>query len=120
LHGYAAKTQSLTLDIANQVVYRNLIAAEDVLINDRNPVGSVSMELDTVAAKDWYSIIRLGTLGALSLIHGSVAGRIVEAAAPKVQITDPSMSESDGVAMMSATLSLQPNTGNDELILTFR
>jgi hypothetical protein len=120
LHGAAFKAQTLSLDVANQVVYRNLIGSEAILITDRQPAGSVSIETESVATKDWYTIIRNGTLGALQVIHGTVAGFISQIDAPKVQVVSPSFSDSDGISMFNLNLILQPNAGNDELVLTFK
>jgi hypothetical protein len=120
LHGTAFKAESLSLDLANNVVYRNLIGSESVVITDRKPAGSVSIETESKATKDWYSIIRQGTLGAIEVVHGTAAGYIVEIDAPKVQAISPSFNDSDGISMMNLNLSLQPDEGNDELVLTFK
>jgi hypothetical protein len=120
LHGTAFKAQSLDVDIGNQVLYRNLIGYEAILITDRSPSGSCSFETESVATKDWYTIIKNGTLGALQLVHGTVAGLIVQIDAPKVQLVDPQFSDSDGVSMFDTSLQFLPNTGNDELVLTFK
>ncbi|MGW8391119.1 phage tail tube protein [Pseudoduganella sp. HUAS MS19] len=120
LHGVAGKVQSISVDMANQLVYRNLIGTESIEIPDRQPTGSFVMELDSVAAKDWYTTIKAGTLGPLSVVHGRTAGNIVELAAPKVQVLDPSFSDSDGIVMLTTKLEIQPNTGNDEFVLTVR
>lgn len=120
LHGVAGKVESISIDMANQLVYRNVIGGESVNITDRQPTGSYAMELETVATKDWYTTIRNGVLGTLAVTHGTVPGNIVEISAPKVQLLDPSFSESDGLAVISPKLDLQPNLGNDEVLLTFR
>lgn len=117
LHGFTGKLQSLDIDIANQVVYRNLIGGESVNITDRKPTGTAVMELESVATKDWWSTIKNNVLGALSITHGTVAGNIIEIAGPKVQLTEPSYSDSDGIAMLSAKLAFQPDIGNDEVII---
>jgi hypothetical protein len=44
LHGVAGKVQSLSVDMANQTVYRNLIGYEGIIITDRQPTGSITME----------------------------------------------------------------------------
>jgi len=41
---FAAKAEAFTLDIANNVVYRNVVNAESVIISDRAPAGSISFE----------------------------------------------------------------------------
>lgn len=120
LHGTAFKAQTLTLDMANQVVYRNLIGSEGILITDRKPTGACSIETESVATYDWYTNIRTGTLGALQVVHGTAAGYIVQIDAPKVQAINPAFGDSDGISMYNLNLSLQPNAGNDELVLTFK
>lgn len=120
LHGVAGKVQSIDLDMVNQLVYRNLVGYEGILITGREPSGSYVMELESVATKDWWTVVKSGTLGPLSVIHGTVAGNIVQIACPKVQVLEPSLSDSDGIAMLTCKLDVQPNTGNDEVVLTFR
>ncbi len=120
LHGFAGKVQSVSVDMANQVTYRNLIGYEGIELTDRQPTGSIAMELESVATKDWYTTIKNGTLGTLAVTHGKVAGNIVQLASPKVQVLDPSFSDSDGIVMLTCKLDVQPNLGNDEFILTVR
>lgn len=120
LHGVQGKVQSISVDMANSLVYRNLIGSESIELPDRQPTGSFVMELESVATKDWFTTIKNGTLGALSVVHGKTAGNIVELSAPKVQVLDPSFSDSDGIVMLSTKLDIQPNTGNDEFVLTVR
>ncbi|TWI65170.1 hypothetical protein IP91_02577 [Pseudoduganella lurida] len=120
LHGFAGKVQSFSIDIANTLTYRNLVGYEGVQITDRQPTGSIAMELEDVATKDWYTTIAKGTLGPLAVTHGKTAGNIVEIACPKVQVMDPSFSDSDGIAMLTTKLDVQPDLGNDEFILTVR
>jgi hypothetical protein len=120
LHGVSPKTQDFNVNINNQVVYRNLIGSESILITDRKPSGSVSIETESVAFKDWYSAVRLGTLSTLQMVHGTVAGNTVQIDAPKVQLINPQMSEADGISMTSMDLNLLPNAGNDEFVLTVK
>lgn len=120
LHGTAVKTTEFTLDMGNEINYRNYIGAEDVAFTNRNPTGNTTFEYDAIATKNWFSITNLGTLGTLNMVHGTVAGNIVELDAPRVQITNPAISDDGGIAMLSVGLGLQPDTGNDELIITVR
>ena len=57
-------------------------------------------------------------MGSLSLTHGTAAGNIVKIDAPRAQLFSPSYEDDDGVAMMSLSLSLVPDEGNDELVIT--
>lgn len=119
--GLAAPMQSFSLDMANSLVWRELVNAAGARSADRKPAGSVVLELGTVAEKNWGEVVRLGTLGAAQLVHGTVAGNIVQIDMPKVQIAQkPTLSESDGVAMISMNYSAQPDAGNDEVVLTFK
>jgi hypothetical protein len=118
LHGVAGKVQSLDIDMANQLSYRNLIGSESIVITDRQPSGSIVMELELVAVKDWWSVIKNGVTGPLAVTHGLVAGNIIQLAAPKVQVLEPSFSESDGIVMLTCKLDFLPNVGNDEFIFT--
>lgn len=120
LLGYTgAVVQNLSMDIANNVVYRQLIGAESVLITDRKPTGNVSIEAVTVATKDWWTQAKNATYGVFAVKHGQTAGNIVGITAPNVQLTDPKYSDSDGVAMMDFGMAFTPKgaAGNDEIRL---
>jgi len=121
LHGVTAgdaAVENFSIAMNNEVKYRNLIGSEDVVMTDRAPSGQISMEMVSVATKAWHEAVRLGTLDALQMVHGSIAGQILQVDAPKVQLTSPQYAESDGIQMLNATLDLQPNTGNDEITIT--
>lgn len=121
LQGFAGIVLSdMSIDLANAVTFRSLVGGtEQVLITDRKPAGSITFEATTVAAKDWWTAARSAATGPLSITHGTVAGNKVTVAAPLAQITQPNYSDKDGIAMIQANLILVPNSGNDELTLTF-
>ena len=121
IHAFAGVMQSLELDLANQVVFRSLVGFEGVLLTDRQPAGSVSMEATTVAQKDWWTSIRNATTAAMEIIHGTTAGNIVEIDTPNLQIIEPSFADSDGIVMLNANLALIPGAaGNNEITITVR
>jgi len=118
LLGYTGSIlQTLNFDIANDVKYRQLIGSEWVMIGDRKPAGNVSIEAVTVASKDWWTLAKNATTGVFCVKHGQVAGNIVGFTAPKVQLTNPKYSDSDGVAMMDFGMEFIPSgaAGNDEI-----
>ena len=121
LQGFSGLVLSdLSIDLANTVTFRSLVGgAEQVMITDRKPAGSITFEATTVAQKDWWTAARNAATGPLSITHGTVAGNKVKVDAPKTQITQPNYSDKDGIAMIQASLVLVPNAGNDELTLTF-
>jgi hypothetical protein len=118
LLGYTgAVVQKLSFDIANSITYRQLIGSESVLITDRKPTGQVSIEATTIATKDWWTLAKNATTGAFCVKHGQTAGNIVGFTAPKIQMSDPKYSDSDGVTMMDFTMAFIPYgaSGNDEI-----
>lgn len=122
LFGTSLILQSANIDIANTIVYRNLVGLESVLLTDRAPVGSLQFEETTVAAFDVWSHIKNGTTGALSLTHGTTAGNIVQISCPSVQITQPQLSDMDGISMLQVSTLMLPSAagGNDEVSIIVR
>lgn len=120
LHGYSGIMSELSIDMAVATTHRTLVGgSESVLITDREPVGSVIIEATTVAQKDWWTIARNGTLGALAITHGTVAGQKVQVSSSTVQLTRPVYQDMDGVTMLQMGMNFVPNTGNDELSFIF-
>lgn len=120
LHGYTGALQSFQMDIANKLAWRSLIGIEGAEITDRTPTGTAVLELPAIAGLDWPAKVIAGDLAAFSIKHGTVAGNIVQVDMPKVQLTDPAYSDQDGVAMLTLKLGIQPDVGDDELVLTFK
>lgn len=120
LHGYTGPMESLSINMNNQLVYRNVVGEEGIHITNRLATGSISMSAVALATKNWFSTIKAATKGALSITHGTVAGNIVKLDAPKVQLTEPSQGDSDGIALLNANLEVEPNAGNDELVITVK
>ncbi len=115
LFTFSGKFSEVRFSTGNALAYRNLVGSEAIRFTDRKSVGSVKLEDELVATKDWWTIVRAGTTGALAVTHGTVAGNKVSLAAPAIQLTDPSMSEEDGIAMISMSMELLPTAaGNDE------
>lgn len=113
--------QSCSLDAGLQVVYRNLIGFEGVRITDRAARGALSFEYQKVATYNWFQKVKNNESGPLNLVHGTVAGNIVELDAPNVQPTGPTISDSDGTAMLNLNLNYNPTeAGNDEYELIIR
>src|SRR3990167_9219953 len=108
LHGLAAKLYALELNLANQLVYRNLPGVEDVQITDRAPAGSVTIEDPTLSDKNYFTIASASTLGALSVLHGTAAGNQVHVHAPAVQLTQPKFENRDSVIALAMATRLIP------------
>jgi hypothetical protein len=118
LHGFAAVCRELTLSMNQDRVFRDWMNTKLVDMGQRQPGGSVTLELPTIAAKDYFAADQAGTLAALQLVHGTVAGNIIQIDAPKVQVMNPRFASQNGIALLTLDLGLVPNAGNDEITIT--
>ena len=78
--------QSWSLDMANAVSHRQLVGSESVILTDRAPAGSVSLEATTVTFKDWFSYVRTSSTDPMFIENGTIAGNIVNIFCPKLQL----------------------------------
>lgn len=120
LHGYSAALESLNIDLGNDVQHRPLVNSESIIITGRESSGSVTIEEPAITTKDYHSIIENHTLSTLQLVHGVVAGNIVQIDAPQVQLSAPSQGDSQNNVTLSMTMGLLPDSGNDELTITVK
>lgn len=120
--GYNAVANELTLNANNEVVYRNLIGSETVLLTDRKLSGQAVIEAPTITAKDFFTAALGSSYGTALITHGSTSGAIVDViAGNSVDLTTPTYSDMDGIVMMTLPFVLIPSTaGNDELFITLR
>jgi len=120
LHGYAAVMERLTVDLGVSNVHRDRVNSAAVLLTDRQTSGTAVIEAPALGTKNYFAIAKAGTLGALQLVHGTVAGNVVQIDAPKVQIGPPAYGNTDGLATLSLPLTLVPDAGDDELVITVK
>jgi hypothetical protein len=121
LLSYAGCLMSVDFNMANEVAYRELIGCtKEVLITDRKPAGTATIEAPTIAAKDFFAASLATTTGNLTFLHGTTAGNRVTFTASQVDVANPTYSDTDGVLMLSVPYVGLPTTaGNDELSLAF-
>lgn len=120
LHGWSAVAESLSVDLGNELTPRFLIGDESVLIFDRKSTGSAVVEARHIAQVDWFGIARARTHGALALVHGTVAGNIVEVTAPAVEIGKPAQGQTNGIINYTLPLLFCAEEGLDDLKITIR
>jgi hypothetical protein len=118
---YAGCLQSVSLDIANETVYRELVGCtKEVQITNRAPNGTVMIEAVSLATKDFFNISQTDTTGNLTFLHGTTAGNRVTLTAGQCDITNPTYGDQDGVQMLNIPYVAVPTTaGNDEVSLAF-
>lgn len=122
LLSYAGCLQSVSFDVGNTLVYRELVGCtKQVLLTDRASTGSVTLEAVTMATKNYFTAaLTDGTLGNLLFQHGQTAGNIIDFASTRVDIGDVSYSDQDGIHMLNIPYTCVPSTaGNDEFSLVY-
>lgn len=118
VHGYAAKTVSLSLDTAGDVQHAVWMNAESIEYVDRKPAGKLTVEAVTIATKDYFAALRAVTLDAVALRHGTEAGNSVLVTAGKVQLADIEETEVNGQLGYTMGATYNPDKGNDEFTIT--
>jgi len=116
LLSYAGCLQSVSFDIGNTLVYRELInCTKQTLITDRRSTGSVTLEAVTMATKNYFTAaLTDSSLGNLLFQHGQTPGNIVDFASTKIDIGDVSYGDQDGIAMLTIPYTAVPTaTGNE-------
>ena len=104
-----------------QVTYQNLVNQEVILFGTREITGQAVIQMPTLATKDFFAIHAAETLGALQLVHGTVAGNIVQIDAANVQIGQPAYSERDGNVMLTLPLRFTATSaGDDDIKITVK
>jgi hypothetical protein len=115
LDGYQPLVRSFTGQMGNTTPFRSLIGGKLVRVTNRDISGTLVIQ-DPDFLKDYIAIARSRTLVPLAFQHGTVAGNIVTATAPKVELTLPedAYSNEDDVQMLTLNWRAIITTGNDE------
>jgi hypothetical protein len=120
LHGFTAVLSKFDYDTGVEMGWKDYVNnTEEVRITGRAaPIkGNVSVQADTIAAKDWFSIAKAGTTGALALVHGTTAGNKWKLDAATVLVSNPAEEDEDGILMYKLGLEFFPSgAGNDEIV----
>lgn len=117
IHGVTAILSKLSYDPGFAVDWKDWVNnTEEVRITDRpKVVGKCTIQAGTIAAKDWFSIAKAGTTGAIQVVHGTAAGNKWQLDAATVMPTDPVEADDGGILMYELTLDFFPTSaGNDE------
>lgn len=118
LDGYAAPLRSFVLQDNANIALRALVGKNYVNRGNHRMAGTIIIEEPEQATKDYLAKLRTGDKISTQLIHGTVAGRIVQIDASYLQITNIDETEEDDVAMFSIDVLLTVNAGQDDILLT--
>jgi hypothetical protein len=121
LLSHAGSLSNFSLDLGNEIVYRELIGAtKEVLLTNRSASGSATIEAVAISAKDYFAAALGDSLGNLTFTHGTTAGNKAQVTSTRVDIADVSYGEQDGIAMLEIPYTMVPSTsGNDEVSIVY-
>lgn len=120
LFGTACVLRRLAVEFGQKAFYHNLVGAEEVRLTGREPSGSVLVEAPALATKDLIDAAVAEETGALQLIHGTVAGNIVQLDLVKVKLTNPREQVVDGTLCQEFDLNILPSAGDDDFKITVK
>lgn len=121
LFSYAGALQSWTLDMANEVTYRNLIGGtESVQITDRKPAGTATVEAVALGTHNFFTDSTSAATGNNTFLHGTTAGNKVTISAPQTDLGAATYEEADMITMLSLPFRATPTAaGNNEVSIVF-
>lgn len=112
---YDLRVGRMSLNLGNQVEYVNRAHQEEVILSDRESLGSIMFELPAVSAQNFLGADGLCTLATqipMLVQFGSVAGNRVSWSLPGVQLFNPRLSGDKGTSMLTCDLHVVKNEIN--------
>lgn len=118
LDGYAAVLRSFKAKANADVKARRLVGADYINRGNHAMTVEILIELPPVATKNYFTSLIGNAEVALQIVHGIVAGNIVQLDASYFQITAVADAEEDDVAMLKIDGQLNTRVAQDDLLLT--
>jgi len=113
-------SRGFSFQMANDTVYQAMLGIDRVLITDRKPAGSITLDLAGADEVQFRTDVRANTLRSLTFDHGLGAGNRVVVHTPAAQFTNPQIVDQDGVAMTKFDVRYVPVNGDDEVAIVCR
>jgi len=118
--GVALALREFVFDAGNEVKPRFLIGSESILITDAAESIDMTVEAVPLATFNPYSVAAAATTQALSLVHGTGAGKICTLAVPAAQLKRPEgLDQQDGIVEWKLKMIPTAVSGNDQATLAF-
>lgn len=115
---YSPVIRSFSFDAGNKVTPRMLIRSESVIIPERSEMIDMVIEAPALATYNPFSLAAAQTSQAISLVHGTGAGKICTLSVPIAQVQRPTgLSEQDGVVEWPLKFIPLATAGNDQFTL---
>lgn len=118
LDGYAAPLRSFVLQDNATIALRALVGSNYINRGNHRMTGKIVIEEPPVATKDYLTSLRNGAKISTQLVHGIVAGKIVQIDASYLQITNIAETSEDDIAMFELDVVLTINAGQDDILIT--
>ena len=121
LFGYGGALQSWSFDMNNDTVVRQLVGGtQEVMITDRKPSGSATVEAVALSAHNFFTDATGSSTGTNTFLHGDTGGNKITVSVPQTDLGQPTYEDSDGVQMLNLPFVATPTSaGNNELSLVY-
>ncbi len=121
LFGYAAACSAWSLDLNNELVYRQLVGGtKEVLLTNRMPSGSATVEAVALSAHNFFTDATGSSTGANTWVHNGGTGNKITMSVPQTDLGQPSYEEADGITMLNLPFVATPTSaGNNEFLITY-
>ncbi len=120
IDGYVTRLRSFKAASGTTVAMRNLVGSRYIRRGNHAVTGTAVIEAPAMADKDYIARLRSGALFAFSIVHGTVAGNIVEMTGGAVQCTAIEESEEDDIVMWTLSLAFTVEGGVADLTIIAR
>jgi len=120
LGAYAAPLRRIVFNFGTKTEPRSLTGPADrMAMRNREMTAEALIEFPDLATKNYYTNMLARSTQAIQIIHGTVAGNIVQVDAARAEIGLITTPEEQGFLMAKIPMRLLPSAaGNDELIIT--
>lgn len=118
--GTALILRSFALAFGNTVSPRFLVRSESIIIEDRQESIEATVEAVALATYNPFALAAASTSQAISLVHGTGAGKITTLSVPAAQVQRPSgLEQQQGIVEWPLRFVPLPVSGNDQFTLAF-
>lgn len=123
LDTYAAIIDGISIDFKNDIAKRVSVNATNGIlewfIKDRAITAKIAPEMVLPATKDFWTMWESSGVVAMAVTFGQTAGNKCQIAAQYVQLDKLKYGDRENIVTAELPLVLNPNTGDDEVTITF-
>lgn len=113
--GTLYNSTGLTLDWGNKVEFAPMLTTEQVVLNDRQVKGSMSLDLTAAQEATFLGMVKSNAMQSIGFVIGNTSGNKVMLHMPAVQLLNPKKEDFSGMRLIGFDLSVKPLYGNDEV-----